>query len=99
MSDNELNQVTGSPAPLTLDLAMVRYSVVCERWGDKIGDAPYLTAFIAGWCCRSVGMPWLSNSEIGAYPASYRAGWAEADDFAKIWHRENTERRRDEGVA
>ena len=86
-----LGAVTGSAAPLTLEQAIIRYSVVSEKWGEfAAGSAPYLNAFLAGWCSRSIGMTEPSDRNIGRYRASFLSGWNEAETFAEIWKRQQT---------
>jgi hypothetical protein len=78
-----------SAAPLTLEQAITRYTVVSEKWGALAADnQPYINAFLAGWCSRGIGMSEPSDKACGIYRASFRAGWREADTFANIWQRQ-----------
>lgn len=72
---------------LPLDLALIRWSVVCQSWGElSSGHAPLLPAFLAGWCCRCIGADMPVN--VGQFKDSFRAGWCEADDQIIIASRE-----------
>ncbi|MEM9369098.1 MAG: hypothetical protein AAGD07_24185 [Planctomycetota bacterium] len=64
---------------LSLELALVRWSVVHQRWSELAsGDTPYLPAFLAGWCLRAIGVSEPPNVE--QYRHSFRAGWVEASE-------------------
>ena len=82
--------VAGPPRvamPLTIDIALIRWSVVCGTWDDmSSGHAPNLQAFLAGWCCRVIGatMPIC----LGTMRDSFRVGWREADQQVEIAARE-----------
>lgn len=67
---------------LPLETALIRWSVVHIKWNELANDIPCLTAFLAGWCCRSIGasMP----EEIGGFRDSFRVGWREADTMINI---------------
>ncbi|RRJ96822.1 hypothetical protein Ga0100231_023945 [Opitutaceae bacterium TAV4] len=68
---------------LSLDIALIRWSVVCRQWeGFSAGNAPLLGAFLAGWYCRSIGasMP----EDVGQFRESFRVGWREADQQIEI---------------
>jgi len=67
---------------MPLELALTRWSVVHREWHEIGGDCPLLTAFLAGWCCRSIGasMP----DDLGMFRDSFRVGWREADDMMTI---------------
>lgn len=70
---------------LTLDLALIRWSVVCGSWGDiASGNTPVLQAFLAGWCCRAIGA--TEPYDVGQLRESFRAGWREADVQISIAH-------------
>ncbi|GAA5124615.1 hypothetical protein JIN84_12905 [Luteolibacter yonseiensis] len=73
-----------TPIPqLTLELALIRWSVMCKTWGElAAGHAPHLPAFLAGWMCRQIGasMP----AELGQFRDSFRVGWREADQQIEI---------------
>ena len=72
---------------LPLDLALIRWSVVCQSWGELSScHAPLLPAFLAGWCCRCIGADMPVN--VGQFKDSFRAGWCEADDQIIIASRE-----------
>lgn len=63
---------------LPLDLALIRWSVKCEAWGElAAGNAPLLGAFLAGWYCRSICAS--KPVQPGQYRDSFQAGWGEAD--------------------
>jgi hypothetical protein len=67
---------------LPLELALIRWSVVHRSWHEIGGNCPLLSAFLAGWCCRTIGasMP----VDIGQFRDSFRCGWKEADDQITI---------------
>lgn len=68
---------------LTLDLAIIRYAVVCERWQKlSTGMVPVFGAFVCGWFGRDMGQ----SVDVGAgtFRDSWRAGWAEADSAKQI---------------
>lgn len=74
---------------LSLDLALTRWSVICESWGRlSSGSAPILGVFLAGWYWRDMGNSLPSKEEIGKFADSFRVGWREADDFIEIQNRE-----------
>lgn len=78
-----LRAFTSTSFVLPLDLALVRWSVVCTSWGElSAGHAPLLTAFLAGWGCRCIGasMP----EDLGTFRDSFRVGWREADTMIAI---------------
>lgn len=73
---------------LPLELALIRWSVVCRQWHEFANDQPLLSAFLAGWCCRSIG---ASRPEhVGTFRDSFNTGWREADDMVTIKSRQNT---------
>ena len=68
---------------LPLDLAFIRWSVVCTSWGElSAGNAPLLTAFLAGWSCRCIGSS--QPQALGIFRDSFRVGWREADTMIAI---------------
>jgi hypothetical protein len=68
-----------------LELAIIRYAVVCERWQKLTpGHTPYLNAFLAGWLMRTIDEP---NDYSGTGKDSFRAGWTEADMQLEIQSR------------
>ena len=76
--------------PLTLDIALIRWSVVCASWGElSSGHAPNLQAFLAGWCCRVIGA--TTPICLGPMRDSFRVGWREADQQVQIADRHNRE--------
>ena len=72
--------------PSSLDLAIIRYSVVCQRWARGCGGCPYLHAFLAGWFCRAIGA--TEPFDVGQFRDSFRAGWKESDEHQVIAERE-----------
>lgn len=72
---------------LPLELAFIRWSVVHRRWHEMANDMPLLQAFLAGWCCRSIGT--TPPATIGTFRESFLAGWREADDQVIIASRQN----------
>ena len=75
---------------MPLELALTRWSVVHRQWHEIGGDCPLLTAFLAGWCCRSIGasMP----EDLGMFRDSFRVGWREAEDMMTIEARRHNAR-------
>jgi len=68
-----------------LELAIIRYAVVCERWQQLgQGHTPYLNAFLAGWLMRTIVEP---NDYSGPFKDSFRAGYDEADTQLEIQSR------------
>jgi len=73
---------------LPIELALIRWSVVSMRWNElSTSNAPLLTAFLAGWCCRCVGATFPDNPRT--FRDSFRVGWREAEDQIIIASREN----------
>lgn len=73
---------------LTLELALVRWSVVHKKWDEfSSGNMPYLHAFLAGWCCRVIGTS--EPEHVGQFRESFRAGWSEAEAQIQIAERLN----------
>ncbi len=76
---------------LPLDLALIRWAVVCQSWADlAAGSAPLLSAFLAGWCCRCIGAS--QPADLGQFRDSFRVGWREADQQVEIEARQNAPR-------
>lgn len=71
---------------LPIDLALIRWSVVHQRWHETANDMPLLQAFLAGWCCRCIGAS--QPDSVGTFRASFFAGWREADDQVVIASRQ-----------
>lgn len=64
----------------TLDRAIVAYSVVCrEAHAFVPGSEPLLIPYLAGWCCRDMGMAELDQQQLGVYRKSWRLGWRDCD--------------------
>lgn len=76
----ELENAQQSSEPeITMEMALIRWSVVHQRWSELgSGHMPYLPAFLAGWCCRAIGTS--EPSDVGQYRDSFRAGWKEAGE-------------------
>lgn len=73
----------------SLDMAMIRWSVVCRRWHEmSSGHAPELGAFLAGWFMRGSNAPMPDRANLGDFPDSFRAGWSEADTQIVILSRQ-----------
>lgn len=63
----------------TLDLAMIRWAVVCGEWSETaVGHFPNLGAFLAGWFCRDAGIPIKAADGI-TFINSWRKGWIECN--------------------
>ena len=74
---------------LPLDLALIRWAVVCQSWAELAsGSAPLLSAFLAGWCCRCIGAS--QPSDLGQFRDSFRVGWREAGQQVEMEARQNT---------
>lgn len=74
---------------LTLDLALIRWAVVCgDRERAVGGSSPSLGPFLAGWFLRDMGATCPERDALGVYVASFRAGWKEADSAIRIRMRE-----------
>lgn len=71
---------------LPMDLALIRWSVVCRSWYNMAYDAPDLGAFLAGWYCRCSGVS--RPADEGMFRNSFRRGWREADQEIEIKSRE-----------
>ncbi len=70
----------------TLDLALIRWAVVCRRWHElSSGSAPVLGAFLAGWFLRDAGAQ--LPTDCGSARDSLRIGYAEADSQIVILQR------------
>lgn len=69
----------------TLDLALTRWSVVCEKWNDLApASQPILGAFLAGWYWRDMGNKIPDKEDIGTFCDSFRVGYREADIYLQI---------------
>ena len=69
-----------------LTLAIIRYSVVCQRWAElSAGFNPNLEAFLAGWFCRVIGSE--KPNDCGRLKGSFDAGWKEAHSAVVIYKR------------
>lgn len=67
----------------SFELALIRWSVVCQSWQSlSAGHIPQLTAFLAGWGCRCLGIP--IPTEYHELRDSFRVGWREADSEISI---------------
>lgn len=71
----------------TLDLALIRWSVVCKEWGElSSGFYPNLGAFLSGWFWKDMGneLP----KELGEFRDSFRKGYQESEFMLEILNRE-----------
>lgn len=83
-------EIAEKPCGLTLDLALIRWSVMCESWGElSSGSAPQLGSFLAGWFTRAMGA--TKPEKLGQLRDSYMVGWREADSCVNIKRREENE--------
>lgn len=73
----------------SLDMALVRWSVVCCSWRELGGDFPDVGAFLAGWFLRVLGAEMPPKEKLGRCPDSFRVGWREADTQIVIASRSN----------
>ncbi len=72
--------------PLTLDLALIRWSVKVNAWNELASHSgPELGPFLAGWFCRSIG---AIPADTHEFKDSFRAGWNEADSQIVILSRD-----------
>lgn len=72
----------------TIDLALIRWSVVCRKWHDfSSGSAPNLGAFLAGWFLKDSGAQHMPE-DLGLFVDSFRVGWREAEEQIEILSRE-----------
>lgn len=72
----------------TLDLALLRWTVVCEQWSNLAsGSHPQLGAFLAGWYACDMGAVMPTGAELGRFKDSYRRGWHEAEQQIEILER------------
>lgn len=69
--------MSGNVVDLPLELALIRWAVVHRNWHELSGAMPVLTAFLAGWCSRCIGLEKPSVESVLVH--SFRAGWNEAD--------------------
>lgn len=70
---------------LSLDLAMIRWSVRCRTWQEmSAGSQPELGPFLAGWFCRCSGIGLSIIEADHAFRDSFRIGWREAADCISI---------------
>ena len=68
---------------LSMELALIRWSVVHIRWHELAsGHVPHLAAFLAGWNCRCIGSTFPEDP--GPSKASIFHGWKEADEQIAI---------------
>jgi len=73
---------------LSMDLALIRWSVKCAAWTEmSAGNAPLLQAFLAGWCCRCIGAS--QPEDMGMFRDSFMSGWYEADTMIVIEKQKN----------
>lgn len=83
--DRELRWVESGLAShmLPLDLALIRWSVVCERWSKLSSrSAPTLGSFLGGFYSRCVGIPLPAHDHI--LRDSLATGWRQADEQTVI---------------
>lgn len=67
---------------LSLELALIRWSVVHLRLSALKGGPPELRGFLAGWFCREIGA--TEPEDVGMYRDSWRMGCRKADDQIAI---------------
>ena len=94
MADKTQGELAPAPCsayPLSLELALIRWSVVHRQWHELANDMPCLTAFLAGWCNRVVGAKMPPAEDVGVFRDSWRVGWREADEQITISKRLNDE--------
>lgn len=69
--------VPASRPALSLDLGLIRWSVVCRRWQESSwGHQPDLGAFLSGWFAFQI---FGAKPEADILRDSYSAGWHEAE--------------------
>jgi hypothetical protein len=90
MSDAQLCSLERMVRATSLDMALVRWSVVCGSWRELGGDFPDVGAFLAGWFLRVLGAEMPPREKLGRCPDSFRVGWREADTQIVIASRPNS---------
>lgn len=73
---------------MSLDLALVRWSVVCGLWETRAGNRPDLGAFLAGWFLRRQSENLPENWRFFGQRDSFLAGWSESETFLALEARE-----------
>ncbi len=68
----------------SIDLALIRWSVVHRQWHELANDMPYLPAFLAGWGMRCMDAEEPPKEKLGKFPDSFRVGWREAHEQLAI---------------
>lgn len=86
----EGERVGEHPLVLPLDLAMIRWSVVCQSWNElAAGHAPILSVFLTGWGWRAMDLD--LPKDLGRFRDSFRVGYCEADAQVTINLRQNSQ--------
>lgn len=76
---------------MNFESALIRWSVVCKRWGElSAGSAPVLHAFLAGWFMHKMGADMPEN--VGPLRDSFRVGWRESEINTSITNRSTIDR-------
>lgn len=78
-------------ATLPLELALIRWAVVCERWHHIANGFPSLQGFLCGWFCRACGSK--PPVEVTLYRDSFNVGWKQAHDQVVIESRKRLARK------
>ena len=88
-SDAQLCSLERVVRATSLDMAMVRWGVVCCSWRELGNSFPDIGAFLAGWFLRVLGAEMPPKEKLGRCPDSFRVGWREADTQIVIASRSN----------
>ena len=68
----------------SLDLALIRWSVMHRKWHELANDMPCLGAFLAGWFLRDMSPKGTQPPPVASFRNSFRVGWREADSEIAI---------------
>ncbi len=71
-----------TPHSLSLEIALIRWSVVHRAWHELGNDMPLIGPFLAGFFSRTLGLPIPEITTPGR--DAFRVGWREADDQVAI---------------
>lgn len=75
----------------SLELALIRWSVVHRKWHELANDMPCLGAFLAGWFLRDMSPKGTQPPDVASFRDSFRVGWRESDDQITILSRPTRE--------
>ena len=81
-------------AKCTLELALIRWSVVHIKWNEIGSDMPNIGSFLAGWFDRVCGAE--EEPIVERFIDSHRCGWMQACEQMTIFCRELMRENEDE---